>query len=113
MDFNVKTWWPNLVAAYSTDNRSTSLLSGLQWPSLSGDLPMQTPKIACNINTHLEGLENSLRDSIRQISLVNIFPQATQILASGIFPPRSLTQQYDWLTKITWDVVHAIPQVGP
>ena len=32
--------------------------------------------------------------------------------AAGIFPPRSLTRQYDWLTKITWDITHAIPRVG-
>ena len=41
----------------------------------------QTPKIVCNINTYLalKGLENFLCDSIRQISLLKIFPQATQI----------------------------------
>ena len=32
-------------------------------------------------------------------------------LALEIFPPRSLTQQYDWLTKI-WDIAHAIPRVA-
>ena len=56
-----------------------------------------------------------LCDSIRQISLVKIFPRAGHTnnkLAAGIFPPRSLTWQYDWLTKITWDITHAIPRVG-
>ena len=33
-------------------------------------------------------------------------------LAAGIFLPRSLTRQYDWLTKITWDITHTIPRVG-
>ena len=32
-------------------------------------------------------------------------------LALEIFPPRSLTQQYDWLTKI-WDIARAIPRVA-
>ena len=60
----------------------------------------------CNINTYLalKGLKNFLCDRIRQICLVKIFSQAAQItnlplLAAGIFPPRSLTRQYDWLTK--------------
>ena len=48
-------------------------------------------------------LENFLCDSIRQ---------DLRKLAAGIFPPRSLTPQYDWLTKITWDMTHAIPRVG-
>ena len=66
----------------------------------------QTPKIVCDIDTHLalKGLKNFLCESIRQISLVKIFSQAAQItnlplLAAGIFPPRSLTRQYDWQTK--------------
>ena len=75
----------------------------------------QTPKIVCNINTHLalKGLKNFLCDSSRQISLVKIFPQSTDNkLAAGIFPSGSLSRQYDWLTKITWHIAHAIPRVG-
>ena len=49
-------------------------------------------------------------------SLVKIFPRGARHtnnkLAAGIFPPRSLTREYDWLTKITWDIAHAIPRVG-
>ena len=33
-------------------------------------------------------------------------------LPRGIFPPRSLTRQDDWPTKITCDIAHAIPRVG-
>jgi len=34
----------------------------------------------------------------------------TNKLVVGIFLPRSLTQQYDWLTKITWERAHTIPR---
>jgi len=34
------------------------------------------------------------------------------VLATGIFPPRSLTQQYNWLARITWDIAYTIPRVG-
>ena len=62
----------------------------------------------------MKGLKTFLRDSIRQVSLVKIFPQAAHItnLPRGIFPPRSLTRQDDWPTKITCDIAHAIPRVG-
>ena len=45
---------------------------------------------------------------------MKIFPQAAHItnLPRGIFPPRSLTRQDDWPTKITCDIAHAIPLVG-
>ena len=77
---------------------------------------LKFPIITCNINAHLalKGLENFLCDSIRQILLVNIFPETTQIenLLHEFFPPRLLTTQYDWLTKITWDIAHTILRVG-
>jgi len=63
----------------------------------------------------LKGLENFLCDSIRQISFGEHLPagHANSKLGTGIFPPWSLTWQYNWLTKTTWNKAHAIPRVWP
>ena len=105
-DFNFKLRSPYiglpLCSQDSSDHHSAIIL---RW---------QTPKIVCNINTHLtlKGLKNFLSDSIWQISLVKIFPQGAGHTITNFFLPRSLTRQYYWLTKIMWDVTHAILRVG-
>ena len=82
---------------------------------LSSDGKIRTLSVISTLNYF--GFERSWEFSLWQHS-ANLFGEdlpaghTNNKLAAGIFPPRSLTRQYDWLTKITWDITHAIPRVG-